>query len=143
MNNLIEAVAAKVAFRYSKILGDRIRVTHEFLKDKAGLKPSNRSDLENWFKKWYASQNNINTPGGLAAFESKGRDSKKGMNVYVVEVHKQNPSIHMIVYITKTSAITTKKGIELKGDQNFFIFDRIFDDYKKYYDYLTSVIRTK
>lgn len=139
MIDLIEAVAAKKAFRYLKNMGDRMRVTHDFIDDKSKLTPTSLPHVKNWFNTWKQSQLNPNTPGGKAVFEEKFKDKKSGLMIYGVDVHRQNPSIHMIVYLKKTDSIVTKKGVKLSSGGNLFIFDRVFDDYEKYFKYLTGL----
>lgn len=139
MNNLIEAVSAKRAFRYQKNAGDRIRVTRQYINDKSALNPGSMAYVKRWFKSWRESQQNPNTPGGRASFEEKFKNKKTGLTIYAIEVNRQNPSIHIIVYLTKTSPIQTRKGVKLQGGANLFIFDRVFDDYELYSKYLTSL----
>lgn len=139
MNQLIEAVASKKSFRYIKNEGDRMRVTHDFINDKSNLSPISLTYVKDWFSSWKQSQLNSTTPGGKAVFEEKFKDKKTGLMIYGVEIHRQNPSIHMIVYIKKTDPIVTKKGVKLPSGGNLFIFDRVFDDYEVYRKYLTNL----
>ena len=139
MIDLIEAVTIKKAFRYLKNAGDRMRVTHTFIGDKKKLSDANLTYVKSWFSDWNQSQSSPKTPGGKSVFEEKFKDKKTGLMIFGVEIHRQNPSIHMIVYINKTSPIVTKKGVKLTGGNNLFIFDRVFDSYAAYNKYLDSL----
>ena len=139
MIELIEAVTIKKAFRYLKNAGDRMRVTRNFIDDKSKLSDANLTYVKSWFSDWNQSQSNPKTPGGKPVFEEKFKNKKTGLMIFGVEIHRQNPSIHMIVYINKTSPIVTKRGVKLSGGNNLFIFDRVFDSYVAYNKYLDSL----
>lgn len=135
--------APKVAFRYEPNLGDKIAVTHTFLADKSRLSLEEKRMTRRFFNEWRASR------GTIPIFEVKHQSSRLkdyglpyGQSIskheayrtliYGVQIHHKNPSVHLVCV---KESYKNAKG----EDCNFFNFVRIFNDYNKYYDWLSSM----
>jgi len=134
--------SVKAAFRYDEALGDRQAVTRVFLNDKQSLTRDERLLTQQFFRKWKASK------GALPIFELKHQTSKLAKEgipykkplgtgemyktmLYTVQVSHKSPAIHLAVV---REAIKNARG----QDCNLFVWVRIFNDYNKYYDWLSS-----
>ena len=122
--------SAKLAFRYDPVQGDRQTVTPEYLSDKKRLTDQEKLMIRQFWRKWNASR------GREAIFETKHRtDRLPGIPAslfYVVQVHHQDPSLHLIV--VKFEIFNAKKE-----PATLFVWVRIFNDYDKYGTYLSAL----
>lgn len=116
--------------RYDPSLGDREKVTSEFLKDKSKLTPALIKEMRDFIRSWKSGK------GKDAIFEPKFKiKSKNNMMMFVAEIRKKNPSLHIVCYVQPTDPNKTQQ--KLPG--NLFIWDRIFANYDEYSRYLTSL----
>lgn len=117
--------AAKTASRYDTAAGDRERVTAQFLSDKKKLTANEKKTMRKFFRVWKASK------GTIPVFEAKATAEIGGVGktmLYGVEIQKRQPPFHVMA---------ARKPIN-NGKSYLYIWLRIFTDYNKYGDYISS-----
>jgi hypothetical protein len=146
---IINEATTKIALRYYPELGDRIKVTNRYLRDKSRLKkiPELKSLTQKILRRWK------NTGGNSAIFEPKSmiqihksENEKIVVNamIYGIEIQKREPPTHVVVLVTEADPL---HNVPLGGIPNprgkLFIFDRIITDYNEYLKYINGKQITK
>lgn len=144
---IINEGTTKITLRYNPELGDRIKVTRRYLKDKYRLKkiPELKSLTQRILRQWK------NSGGKLSIFEPKRmiqihKSEKVVVNamIYGIEIQKREPPTHVVVLVTETDPLhNVPPGGIPNPKGKLFIFDRIITDYNEYLNYINGSQITK
>ena len=118
--------ATKTASRFDRALGDRERVTQQFINDKKKLNANEKRLMRKFFREWKASR------GTQPIFEAKFVADVGGVGktmLYGVELQKRQPPFHVLAI---RSSINNSKSF-------LYTWVRIFTDYNKYSDFVTGL----